>query len=164
MLKNSSLVERLAYSALFILFFVIHTYATTRDYRFCNRLLPQSGRWVDYPPYWYPNNCPETRIFDQNATIGCMRGRTLYVIGNSIARQQAFALLELVGGTAMAREGQRDMCPKHETFWGDSCHSEFHDVKFKYLFLQFLDGYNYTGNIYCVHEINFSLLTIFILI
>lgn len=117
----------------------------TRDLNLCNRLLPQPGRWVDGPPYWYPEGCPETRIFDQNATVNCMKGRTLYVIGNSIARQQAFALLEMIGGTAVTREGQRDMCPKHETFWGDSCHSDFKGIKFKYLFLQFMDGYNYTG-------------------
>ncbi len=131
---------------LFIFIFSIFALAieNSRDFPLCNRRLPGYGRWVDYPPFWYPQNCPETRMFDQNATIDCMKGRTLYVIGNSIARQQAFALLEMLGGAYVTREGQRDLCPKHETFWGDSCHSELHGVKFKYLFMQFLDGYNYT--------------------
>ena len=111
----------------------------------CNRRLPQEGRWIDAPPYWLPNNC-ETKLFTTNETVKCMSGRTLYVLGNSIGRQQAFALLELVGGTSLNREGQRDACPKHETFWGDSCHNEYNNVKFKYLFMQFIDGYNYTSN------------------
>ncbi len=141
----SSLLHRYLYSLLSLWSALWLIVECKKDFRWCNRHLPQQGRWVDAPPYWFPYDCPDTRIFDQNSTLHCMKGRTLYVIGNSIARQQAFALLELIGGTAVNRQGQRDMCPKHETFWGDSCHSDFNGVKFKYLFMQFLDGYNYTG-------------------
>ena len=37
------------------------------------------------------------------------------------------------------------MCPKHETTWDDSCHQDFAGVKVKYLFLGFIDGFNYTS-------------------
>ncbi len=74
-----------------------------------------------------------------------MKDRTLYVIGNSIGRQAAFGLVEMLGGATVKREKQRDVCPKHETTWGDSCHQEFASVKIKYLFLQFMDGFDYSN-------------------
>jgi hypothetical protein len=49
----------------------------------------------------------------------------------------------MLGGNPAQREAQRDVCPKHETSWGDSCHSEFAGLKVRYLFLQFGDGMYY---------------------
>ena len=49
----------------------------------------------------------------------------------------------MLGGTQVKREDQRDNCPKHETTWDDSCHSEFEGVQIKYLFMQYMDGFNY---------------------
>ena len=72
-----------------------------------------------------------------------MQDRTLYVIGNSVARQNAFNMVELLGGNPVKREDQRDQCPKHETTWDDSCHSEIAGVKIKYLYMQYMDGFFY---------------------
>lgn len=72
-----------------------------------------------------------------------MTGRTLYVIGNSVARQNAFNMIEMLGGNPTKREDQRDQCPKNEGTWDDSCHNEMAGVKIRYLFLQFLDGFYY---------------------
>lgn len=88
--------------------------------------------------------CP-TQPFNSTNTRNCLNGRTLYVIGNSVARQNAFNIVELLGGNPTKREDQRDKCPKHETTWTDSCHQDFSGVKIKYLFLQFMDGYDYTN-------------------
>ena len=76
-----------------------------------------------------------------------MKNRTFYVIGNSVPRQFAFGMIEMLGGGLVKREGQRDMCPKHSTEWEDSCHQQFNGVNIRYLFLQFLDGYKYTGTL-----------------
>lgn len=115
--------------------------------RWCNRELPVvGGKFFSRPPYWeLPDpNCPTT-IFDHKKTIDCMKGRTLYTMGNSIGRQAAFGMVDMLGGGMVKREDQRDECPKHETTWGDSCHHEFAGVKIKYLFIQFMDGFDYTN-------------------
>lgn len=110
----------------------------------CHREWPvTSGTWKNEPPYWQIPNCPN-RIFSDNSTQKCLSGRTVYAIGNSVGRQAAFGILELLGGAEIKRENQRDMCPKHETTWGDSCHNEFSGVKIRYLFMQFMDGFNYS--------------------
>lgn len=112
--------------------------------RWCHRELPVTGGVFKYePPYWQYPGCPN-QPFDTNTATECMKGRTLYVMGNSVGRQNAFGLVELLGGGAVKRENQRDMCPKHETTWDDSCHQEFGGVKIRYLFIQFMDGFNYT--------------------
>jgi hypothetical protein len=89
----------------------------------CHRFFPsrKGGTWIDSPPYWIPN-CRQnkTNIFDRNATVSCLKGRTIYAIGNSVGRQALFGVLEMLGGATVKRENQRDMCEKHETFWGDS--------------------------------------------
>jgi hypothetical protein len=66
-------------------------------------------------------------------------------MGNSVGRQAAFGVVQMLGGELVKREGQRDMCPKHETTWDDSCHQDFAGVKVKYLFMSFIDGFNYTS-------------------
>lgn len=66
------------------------------------------------------------------------------MIGNSVARQAAFNVVEMLGGNPVKREDQRDQCPKHETTWDDSCHREIAGMKIKYLFLQFFDGIDYS--------------------
>jgi hypothetical protein len=42
-----------------------------------------------------------------------MEGKTLYVIGNSVPRQAAFDMIELLGGMSTDREHQKEACPKH---------------------------------------------------
>lgn len=108
----------------------------------CSRFLPQHGTWIDQEPYWIMNNCPSQK-FGKTSTVQCMKGRTFYVIGNSVARQAAFQLIDMLGGGSVKREGQRDLCPKHETFWGANCHDEFEGVKIRFLHVQWMDGFNY---------------------
>lgn len=109
----------------------------------CNHVYPSNGgKWQDSPPYWQLPNCP-TQVFSPENVTSCMGGRTFYVIGNSIARQSAFNLVEFLGGASVLRENQKELCPKHETFWGDSCHQEYGGVKIRYLHLQYMDGYYY---------------------
>ena len=112
--------------------------------RWCNREYPSSGGvWAPVPPYWqFPDEC-ENQVFDVEDTKKCMEGRTLYVIGNSVARQAAFNMAVMLGGAAVKREDQRDQCPKHGTGWSDSCHNDIAGVKIKYLFIQCLDGFHY---------------------
>lgn len=111
--------------------------------RWCHRDWPaRGGRWTWEPPYWETEGCPN-QAFGTAAATECMKGRTLYVIGNSVARQMAFGMVEVLGGLGVKRENQRDSCPKHETTWGDSCHQEFAGVKIRYLFIQFMDGFFY---------------------
>lgn len=59
----------------------------------------------------------------------------MYVIGNSVARQSAFNMVEMLGGDPVKREDQRKQCPKHETNWGDSCHSEIAGLQIKHIYL-----------------------------
>ena len=111
--------------------------------RWCHREWPEHGRWTWEPPYWETEGCPN-QPFGKAATIKCLKGRTMYFIGNSVGRQGAFGTVEMLGGAEVKRENQRDACPKHETTWDDSCHREFEGVKIRYLFLQFMDGFNYS--------------------
>ena len=68
-------------------------------------------------------------------------------MGNSIGRQALYGILEMLGGASVKREDQRDMCPKHETTWDDSCHNEFAGVKLRYLFMQYMNGFNYNKGV-----------------
>jgi hypothetical protein len=112
--------------------------------RWCNRDFPSvGGTWVDKPPYWqYPGEC-KNQAFDVSHTISCMRQRTLYVIGNSVARQAAFDMIEMLGGTPLNRTDQQQACPKAAKTWGDSCRNEYAGVKIRYLYLQFMNGVDY---------------------
>lgn len=111
--------------------------------RWCHRDWPSKGRWSFEPPYWETLGCPNQPFSVENVTQ-CLKGRTVYFIGNSVARQGAFGIVDILGGGLVKRENQRDSCPKHETTWGDSCHQEYSGVKIKYLFVQYMDGFNYS--------------------
>ena len=83
------------------------------------------------------------RSFDVNATRACMAGRTFYVIGNSIPRQTAFGLLDMLGANTTSGNQQKRLCPKIAHDWGASCSSEIADVKIRYLYLNWVDGFDY---------------------
>lgn len=111
----------------------------------CHLEYPSSGgTWKNDPPYWKLPGCP-VQSFGVDATKKCLAGRTIYAMGNSVGRQAAFGIVQMLGGERVMRENQRDLCPKHETTWGDSCHQEFAGVKVKFLFLQYIDGFNYSS-------------------
>eukprot|EP00601_Ochromonadales_sp_CCMP2298_P000692 CAMPEP_0173178542 /NCGR_PEP_ID=MMETSP1141-20130122/5599_1 /TAXON_ID=483371 /ORGANISM="non described non described, Strain CCMP2298" /LENGTH=248 /DNA_ID=CAMNT_0014101055 /DNA_START=477 /DNA_END=1220 /DNA_ORIENTATION=+ len=93
-------------------------------------------------PYWQQPGC-SNQAFSHAEVKTCLAGRTIYAIGNSIARQTAFNIVEMMGGNPVKREDQRDECPKSESTWDDSCHQDFANVKIKYLYLQFADGFRY---------------------
>lgn len=50
----------------------------------------------------------------------------------------------MLGGNPVSRAGQRDQCSKVELRWKDSCHHNYAGVKFKHLFMQYMDGLDYT--------------------
>lgn len=112
--------------------------------RWCHRDWPtHNGTWSDEAPFWVSSpDCPN-QAFTQDMTQKCLKGRTIYAMGNSIGRQSVYGVLEMLGGASVKRENQRDACPKHETTWDDSCHSQYQQVKLKYLFMQYMDGFHY---------------------
>ena len=111
----------------------------------CNtNAYPQlNGVWKNEPPYWRSPGCVSEH-FSTSDSINCMSGRTLYVIGNSVARQGAFEMVELLGGDHVSREHQKEACPKNDATWGESCHQNFQNVTIKYLYLNYIDGFNYS--------------------
>ena len=113
----------------------------------CHRIFPSSsGTWIDYPPFWLPNcTSNEIHVFGPASIEKCLKGKTIYVIGNSIARGVLFELLEMLGGASVSREDQKGQCTKLNTVWEDSCHKELAGVKVKFLFLQYMDGWDYSG-------------------
>jgi hypothetical protein len=57
----------------------------------------------------------------------------------------AFGLFQLLGGETVSREEQKNQCSKHpSTDWNEtSCSIEYSDIHIKYLFLKFMNGFNY---------------------
>jgi len=96
------------------------------------------------PPYWKLKGCV-VDAFDQANTSTCFKDRTVYVIGISTARQYAFHLLEMLGGNSINRETQKKLCPKDGVVWDSSCTQTIQGVTLKFLFLHYMDGFNYTG-------------------
>ena len=98
--------------------------------------------WKDEAPYWRVEGCP-SKAFTTNETLVFMKDRTFYVMGNSVSRQVAFSMYELLGGETVAREDQRDACPKYAKNWeGASCLRERNGIKIKYLFKNNLNGFD----------------------
>ncbi len=82
-------------------------FEATAGKRWCHREVPVTeGVYKNEPPYWQYPGCPNLP-FDGVATHKCMANRTLYVIGNSVGRQNAFGLIEILGGGSVKRENQR---------------------------------------------------------
>ena len=96
-------------SILLIILILCHAQIEPTPKRWCHRELPvENGVFKYEPPYWQYPGCPN-QPFDEEATQKCMKGRTLYVMGNSVGRQSAFGMVELLGGASIKREAQRDM-------------------------------------------------------
>ena len=113
-----------------------------RSSRWCHRELPsKEGQWREEPPYWQTEGC-ENHVYNQSAAYNCLKGRTVYVIGNSIARHYGFALYKLIGGEEVDRQQQKQNCLKNGLVW-ESCHQQLNDVRFKHLFLLYMDGFDY---------------------
>lgn len=127
----------------FVLFSLVKAELTDKDFR-CRRTLPSEGVYMQEPPYFIPKYCPTPHRFDEASSQRCLKNRTVYVMGNSIARQFLFNTVEILGGEAVDREDQKRYCPKIETNWdSNSCHKEYKDVRFKFLFFRYMDGFFY---------------------
>jgi len=103
-------------------------------------------RWRGEPPFWEGDPQHPNRAFGPEDAQKCMFNRTLYVLGNSIARQWAFSMVASLGGEFVDRNNQKAECPKNALDWGDSCHQLYNGVTIKYLFLEWFDGYEYKAH------------------
>ena len=119
------------------------------NYSNCMRGYPANGTWLvtNSPPFYQPNDCPTMTSYDKEEVISCLRNRTIYVIGHSVARQFAFGLLSLMGEDDVDRANQKKLCLKGQqsTEKGYSCRFESKGVTVKYLYKNTLDGYHYGG-------------------
>jgi hypothetical protein len=112
--------------------------------RWCNREVPNAeGVWASVPPYWQHRGACANQAFDAEDTSKCLRGRTVYAIGNSVARQGPFNLMEMLGEKAIDRETQKILCPKLAATWEESCAKQIEGINFRYLYFQYLDGLRY---------------------
>ena len=86
-------IERMTVFLLFLfLLFTFTLSVDTVEKRWCHRELPsKEGKWREAAPFWQTEGC-ENQIYNQSAAYNCLKGRTVYVIGNSIARHYGFAL------------------------------------------------------------------------
>ena len=80
----------------------------------CLRVYPSEGTWLETnsPPFYQPRNCPQMIAFEKQDIINCLKDRTVFVIGHSVARQFAFATLTLLGEGSVDRNNQKAMCEK----------------------------------------------------
>jgi hypothetical protein len=118
------------------------------NYSLCMRTYPQQGTWLktNQPPFYQPDNCPPMKSYNRDELVSCMSGRTVHVMGNSVARQFAFAILPLLdGGTVVSRESQKQICMKGQ-LKGYSCLFHAGSTTVKYLYKNTFDGYLYNGN------------------
>lgn len=109
----------------------------------CHQSYPDSGRWTNQKPYWKFRGCP-SRLFNSSDALNCLSGRTVYIAGHSVTRQYGFTLLQLLGGDAIDRNAQKALCSKSMLDLKSACHRLFKDVTIKYLFLHYMDGFNYS--------------------
>jgi len=118
---------------IFLLFlFLGFSFTSSVEKRWCHRELPsKEGQWREEAPFWQTEGC-ENQVFNVSAAYNCLKGRTVYVIGNSIARHYGFALYKLIGGEDVDRQQQKQNCLKNGLLW-ESCHQQLNDVKFKHL-------------------------------
>jgi hypothetical protein len=112
--------------------------------RWCHREFPsQDGVWAPFPPYWqFPGKC-SNQAFNPKEAEKCLANRTVYAIGNSIARQALFNLIQLLDGEAVSRKEQKAQCSgTPDTHW--NCAQEYAGVQFRYLFINYMDGADFS--------------------
>ena len=93
----------------------------------CFHHWPSNGTWMEDPPFWKVNGC-EVKMFDEGETTDCLGGKTIYVMGNSVARQTAYGIYEMLGGDEISRSEQKAECPKDGISWGSSCSKNIKNV------------------------------------
>lgn len=129
------------YALCFILFYILccegkHCSHSDKIYQY-----PANGTWIRERPYWKPQDC-DPHAFNATSATDCLKGRTVYVVGISTARQIAFSILTLLGGETVSRQQQKTRCPTNDQSWGPTCQIEVqHVVDIKFLFLHYMDGF-----------------------
>lgn len=63
----------------------------------CGLGYPLQHTWSDTPPHVHPSSCA-LRVLPRPHLQACLANRTLYILGNSIARNYQAELAEMVGG------------------------------------------------------------------
>jgi hypothetical protein len=96
------------------------------------------------PPYWKERDCPTNYAFEANSTQSCLDGRTIYIIGVSTARQFGFSTIAMMGGEEVSRQEQMLRCSKMANREAESCCQTYNGVTIKDLFLNYLDGFDYS--------------------
>ena len=65
------------------------------------------------PPIFTPNNCPVPPVYTARAMRECLRGRRVFMAGNSVGRGYAFELQGLLSGKAApSRQEAKTSCTK----------------------------------------------------
>ena len=112
----------------------------------CSLTFPSTGTWLRQSPFWAEKGCL-TRSFNATQSEICLSGRTVYIMGISTARQYAYSIHSLLGAEDVDRRQQQARCPSGGGMsWGHgSCNENIKGVKIKYLYYQYLNGYNNSG-------------------
>ena len=106
--------------------------------RGCGCLASLQGDVSRRPPYFVPKRARcEVRHWDGAAAAGCLRGKRVFIIGNSIARGFFFEALAVYGGkgaTAASRDDQKATCSKKSIGYDASCSARIAeaDIQFKW--------------------------------
>jgi hypothetical protein len=79
----------------------------------CGRTYPLDIEWIDPDFLDYKiSNCDAKNVGFLEEVRKCFSSRTVYFLGNSIARHFAFGLAEIFGNPPVSRENQKSLCPK----------------------------------------------------
>lgn len=110
---------------------------------YCGNVFPAEGTWLRDKPYWNIKGCP-SKSYDSKSTLESLAGRTVYVLGNSIARQVIFSISTLLGEEHVNRSTQKSQCPRDGMWYGGACGLEVKGVKLKFKYFDYMDGFDYS--------------------
>ena len=101
------------YNLLFLILIVDTSYHSQRKRR-CTDVYPILGNWNN--EVFESRNC-DYHYLSVDEIRQCLNDRSLFFLGNSIARQFAFEIPRLLQyeRTVASREEEKNMCPKHFT-------------------------------------------------
>lgn len=123
---------------------------SSNKYPFCQVTFPQNGTWFESEwPYWQDDNCPPTVHLSKDQIVQCLRNRTVFVMGNSIARQFGFTLAHMLTDhkhDEYSRHVQKQLCLKNVTnFLASKCKLDIEGVHIRPMTMEYYDGVNYTS-------------------
>ena len=91
--------QQMARAACALLLALTLALASADQQKSCGLGYPISATWRDSPPYVHPDGC-RLAVHSRRSLQRCLANRTLYIIGNSIARNYQAEIAELVGGAS----------------------------------------------------------------